>query len=586
MTAADDPIGQGEAALRQGDGAAALGHFRRALARSANDARALIGCGIACGQSGDLEQAAHYLERAAKLAPQAAVVHANLAKLAIETGDWRKAEEAARRAVKLTPDDPVANDNLCVALKRQRRWEDAESALQAALARCMNPGNLLHTLGEFRQRRGDIRGAIEAFAKAPMTTVNLSALVGCYNYADLVPADAVAALHRELVSRLESACEKILPPPPPPREGKLKIGYLSSDLRDHSVAFFIESVLASHDRSAFEVHCYATSPHADDVTQRLKGCADHWRDCARLPDKALAELVRSDGIDILVDLGGHTVGNRIAVFAMRAAPVQVAWIGYPNTTGLRAMDFRLTDAVSDPPGAEAFYSERLIRLSPTFLCYRPPEGAPEPERSGADRPFTFASFNAVPKYSDACIAAFASILKQVPDSRLILKAGDLSNPLARKRLEDAFAGHGIEAGRIDLRTQIASRREHLAAYGEVDVALDPFPYNGTTTTCEALWMGVPVVTLAGTTHAGRVGASLLGQAGLQHLAATTVDNYVAIAVAMAQPGKTAHRNTLRHDLRSRLRVSPLCQPESLVPELEAAFRDMAVVRRRELQPFQ
>lgn len=579
---ADDPIGQGEAALRRGDGAAAFAHFGRALALSANDVRALLGCGIACGQAGDLKRAAHYLERAAALAPQAAVVHANLAKLAIETGDWRRAEDAARRAVALAPDDPVASDNLCVALKRQGRWEEAEAALQAALGRCQNPASLFHTLGEFRQRRGDIRGAVEAFAKAPMTAANLSALAGSYNYAELLPPPAVAALHRDLMGRLESICESLLPPCPPPRQGRLKLGYLSADLRDHSVAFFVESVLAAHDRSAFEVCCYATSPHTDDVTRRLRALADRWHDCARLPDRALAELIRNDGIDILIDLGGHTVGNRIAVFAMRAAPVQVTWIGYPNTTGLRAMDFRLTDAVSDPPGSEALYSERLVRLSPTFLCYRPPEDAPVPERSAGNRPFTFASFNAVPKYSDACIAAFASILRQVPGSRLMLKAGDLANPLARKRLLDAFGSHGIEAARLDLRNQIASRREHLTAYNEADVALDPFPYNGTTTTCEAMWMGVPVVTLSGTSHAGRVGASLLAQAGLPQLIATDGAGYVAIAVALAEPAHAGTLKAFRTELRSRLQGSPLCRPETLLPGLEAAFKQMASIRRRDI----
>jgi predicted O-linked N-acetylglucosamine transferase (SPINDLY family) len=582
MAGPHDPIQQGEAALRQGDAAAALAQFRLALARSANDVRALIGCGIACGQAGDLEQASRYLERAAALAPQAAVVHANLAKLALEKGDWTAAEQAARRAIALVPDDPVAHDNLIVALKRQGRWEDAQAALDAALAVCPKPGSLFFTLGEFRQRRGDIAGAVEAFRKAPMTVANLGALAGSYNYADLLPPRDVAALHRDLMGRLESAYDKVLPPPPPPREGKLRIGYVSSDLRDHSVAFFIESVLAAHDRDAVEVHCYATASHSDSVTQRLKASAEHWRDCARLPDRALAELIRSDGIDVLIDLGGHTVGNRIAVFAMRAAPVQVTWIGYPNTTGLRSMDFRLTDAISDPPGTEHLYSERLVRLSPGFLCYRPPDEAPEPERTG-ERRFTFASFNAVPKYSDACIAIWASILARVPDARLILKAGDLANPLAQQRLLDAFASHGIDAARLDLRTQIASRREHLAAYDEVDVALDPLPYNGTTTTCEALWMGVPVVTLAGTAHAGRVGASLLSQAGLHDLIAHTEADYAAMAIALAQPAKVEQRAIWRSGLRAAMLSSPLCQPEPFTRRLEQAYVDMANIRRSEIR---
>ncbi len=472
----DDLIANGEAALRRKDVGEALAIFGRVLERAPNDVRALIGSGIACGQSGKLDEAARYFERAAALAPNAPVIHANLAKLAIERGDWPGAEAAARRSIELAPDNPVAHDNLCVALKRQGRWEDAERALEHALVQCRQPGFLFHTLGEFRQRRGDIVGAAAAFRQAPLTPVTLSAILGVYNYADLLSPQDLAALHRDLAGRLERECANLLPPPRPPREGRLRIGYLSSDLRDHSVAFFMEAVLAAHDREAVEVHCYATATKPDAVTQRLKGLADRWRDCGSLTDKALAETIRRDGIDILIDLNGHTLGNRIAVFAMRAAPVQVTWLGYPHTSGLRAMDFRITDATSDPPGVDDFYSERLIRLSPGFHCYQPPADAPKPKRSSANEAFTFGSFNTVPKYSDACLEAFASILRRAPQSRLRLKAGDLANPLACRRIVDVFRHHGIEGARVELLPQVASRREHLAAYNDVDVALDPFPY--------------------------------------------------------------------------------------------------------------
>lgn len=578
-----DLLASGEAALRMGDFALALSQFRQALAQSQNDARALIGCGIACGQSGDLDQAEHYLKRAAMVAPQAATVHANLAKLALEKGDWKGAETSARRAIALCADDPVAHDNLCVALKRQGRWQDAQAALDTALACCeRRPGNLFHTLGEFRLRRGDVAGAVEAFRRAPETAANISALVGCFNYADLLSPREVARLHRDAMARLAKVHGSVLPRPAPPRRGMLRIGYVSGDLRDHSVAFFIEAVLAAHDRDAFAIHCYATGP-SDAVTARLKALGASWRGCARMSDGALAKTIRDDGIDILVDLGGHTLGNRLSVFAMRPAPVQATWIGYPNTTGLEAMDFRLTDAVSDPPEADAFYTERLMRLPGGFLCYQPPAEAPVPKRSSRE-PFTFASFNAVPKYSGPCIGAFADILKRVPQSRLMLKAVDLANPLACTRLLDAFRSHGLDSGRIDLHPLVADRREHLATYHHVDLALDPFPYNGTTTTCEALWMGVPVLTLQGGTHAGRVGASLLTQIGLQgDLIAPTVADYVTMAVALADPARTEQRVVWRAGLRASMRASLLYRPEAFVPMLEAAYTEMAALRRNEME---
>jgi predicted O-linked N-acetylglucosamine transferase (SPINDLY family) len=351
-------------------------------------------------------------------------------------------------------------------------------------------------------------------------------------------------------------------------------------MRDHSVAFFIEPILAAHDRAAFDVFCYSTAVRGDAVTQRLASKADHWRDCGRLSDYAIAQQIRNDGIDLLVDLAGHTVGNRLAVFAMRATPVQASWIGYPNTTGLKTMDFRLTDAISDPPGADAFSTERLVRLPHGFLCFQPSNDAPPPQAPSDGRPFTLASFNAVPKYSDGCIAAWAQILRRLPTARLRLKAADLANGLARRRLLAAFAAHGIEAQRIALLPLVASRREHLAAYHDIDLALDPFPYNGTTTTCEALWMGVPVLTLRGQIHAGRTGASLLTQVGLEAFIAETKEAYVEAAVAFA--GKIGRDANRRADLRARMKAAPLCRPDIFVPTLERAYRDMAAARRAEL----
>ena len=578
---AKDARDRGRAAMQRGDWAEALSAFGEVLAEMPRDADALMRCGIIHGQMGDLPKASRFLGAAAAAAPASPDVHINLAKLAIEQRDWRQAEQSARRAVALSPAHAIAHENLVVALKHQGRWEDAETALEAAIARCSAPGGLLGLLGELRQRRGDIAGAMAAFAQAPATPTNISCLLASYNYAEGISPQAVFAAHKTGSARIEASVAR-LPPPAPPREGRLRVGYLSPDLRDHSVAFFIEPVLAAHDRSAVEVFCYSTAARPDAVTQRLASLADHWRNCASHSDGALAKQVRSDGIDLLIDLAGHTVGNRLPAFAMRPAPVQATWIGYPNTTGLTAMDFRLTDAVSDPPGADAFYTERLVRLPHGFLCYRPPDDAPAPQPPPPERPLTFASFNAVPKYGDACIAAWSAILRRLPAARLRLKAYDLANGLARRRLLARFSEHGIDAGRIELLPLIAERRAHLAVYNEVDLALDTFPYNGTTTTCEALWMGVPVLALRGESHAGRTGASLLTGLGLQALIAATIEDYVEAAVAMADAGHPWRSAERRRDLRTRMQAAPLCRPALFVPSLERAYRDMATARRAEL----
>ena len=366
------------AAMQRGDWEAALAAYGEVLAIDPDDCDALMMSGIARGQTGDLAEAARLLERVAVLAPALPAVHINISKLALETGDCKRAEDAARQALALSPDLPLAIENLVVALKRQGRWEDADAEIKNGLARCPGASNLLMLLGEFRQRTGDIAAAIDAFRQAEPSPANLSSLVAAHNYAEIGLTSEIFAVHRAWGRRFEPSLASVLPPPPAPREGRLKIGYLSPDLRDHSVAFFIEPVLQAHS-AAVEVYCYSTAPRPDVVTTRLRALVAHWRDVASLSEQALARQIREDGVDVLVDLAGHTLNNRLTLFAMRVAPVQATWIGYPNTTGLAAMDFRLTDAICDPPGEDAVHSERLVRLPHGFLCYRPPVEAPRPQ---------------------------------------------------------------------------------------------------------------------------------------------------------------------------------------------------------------
>ena len=316
--------------------------------------------------------------------------------------------------------------------------------------------------------------------------------------------------------------------------------------------------------------------------QSLRGCeryADHWLVTVGLSDDDLAERIRTDGIDILVDLAGHTAKNRLGVFARKPAPVQVTWLGYPNTTGLKAIDYRLVDAVTDPVGqADAWASESLVRLEGGFLCYAGSKDAPEPTMPPCltTGTVTFGSFNNPAKLSEATLDTWARLLARLPQARLLLKGNPFADAATRALFLSRLSERGVAAERVELVAWLPSEATHLALYNRVDVALDPFPYNGTTTTCEALWMGVPVVTLRGDRHAGRVGASLLTQVGLTDWIAGSVEEYLQIAATLA--GNPQHLNDLRRTLRPRLAASPLCDGRAFARKIEATYRTMWQLR--------
>jgi protein O-GlcNAc transferase len=324
-----------------------------------------------------------------------------------------------------------------------------------------------------------------------------------------------------------------------------------------------------------EVFCYAEVRRPDAVTTRLQGVADHWLVTVGLSDQQLAERIRTDGIDILVDVAGHTAGGRLLVFARKPAPVQVTWLGYPNTTGLKAIDYRLVDEVTDPVGeTDAWASETLVRLEDGFLCYRGLRDGPEPTSPPSLKTgiVTFGSFNNPAKVSTATFDAWAKLLSRLPQARLILKGISFTDASTRALFLARLDQRGVAADRVELLTQLPGAAEHLSLYNRVDIALDPLPYNGTTTTCEALWMGVPVITLKGDRHAGRVGASLLTRIGLTDLIAHSIEEYVEIAVALA--GNSGRLDDLRRALRLRIAASTMCDERAFACKMEAAFRSM------------
>ncbi len=435
-----------------------------------------------------------------------------------------------------------------------------------------NRGLTLVEMGRVREGLASIKTAMglkENFFRAH------SNLLLSSNYLpDITPAE-LRALHEtfDLEFRRGRGPDEVLPPRDLNPDRRLRIGYVSPDFKRHSCAYFIENVLAHHDKSAVELYCYADVPFPDAVTARLKSHADHWRDVTRLDLAGFRAQVTEDRIDILVDLAGHTAENRLCALVDRLAPVQVNWLGYPATTGVAAMDYRLTDARADPPGdSDSHGVETLVRLPDTFLCYRPPAEAPDivPAPNTAGAAFTFGSFNNIPKVSRDVVAAWGRILREAPGSRLILKSRSFIEETTRARIAAEFVAEGIDKSRLELIGWLNKPGDHLRLYERIDLALDPFPYNGTTTTCEALWMGVPVLTLTGARHAARVGASLLGGLGLDDYVVPTVEAYVARAVALARA--PASLNALRGQLRARMEASALCDGPRFTRALESAYR--------------
>ncbi|KGF72404.1 hypothetical protein DO97_08375 [Neosynechococcus sphagnicola sy1] len=340
----------------------------------------------------------------------------------------------------------------------------------------------------------------------------------------------------------------------------------------HSVSYFLEPLLAHHDPARVETFCYADVATPDAVTERLQKLSHHWRSTRPLSDEELYEQILGDRIDVLVDLTGHTGKNRLQMFARKPAPLQITYLGYPNTTGLAAMDYRLTDIDADPPGlTEAYHTETLLRLPRCFLCYQPLSTAP----AVLDLPgktmgrITFGSFNNLPKLTLSVIAVWSQILHAVPDARLILKVRWLEDEPTRQHYLDLFAAQKIPPQRVKLIGMIPDADHHLNFYNNIDIALDPFPYNGTATTCEALWMGVPVITLAGSTHVSRVGLSLLNAVGLPELITHSHQEYIATAVTLA--ANREHLANLRSRLRPQMAASALCHGMAHAQAVEATF---------------
>jgi protein O-GlcNAc transferase len=598
---------------RQGRLQEAAASFGQAVELQPDFFRAWLGLGDALRRLGRREEAGASFQRAAHLRPADPGPLAELAALLMELGRPADAAVCYERLVQLQPDSAEVCNNLGLAQLNANRTEEAVLSFRQALYLQPSLADVHNNLGLALAARGDPDEARICYERAlQLMPDHFGALVNLGNackdqgllaeaiayyrkslevrphaagiHSNLLlalqyqegadPLEILAEAHRYTQRHVAPLAGTIKPHPVHPPEGRrLRIGYVSADFREHPVAYFLEPILANHDHQCFEIFCYADVVRPDSLTQRFRGYADHWRSLVGSPDEQAAEMIRRDGIDILVDLAGHTGGNRLLTFARKPAPIQASYLGYLGTTGMPTMDYYITDAYADPPRlSEAHYQEHPIRLPECGFCYQPgltPEVNVELPASQTGQ-MTFASLNTVAKLSEKVLNLWARILTGAPGSRLLLRSG--AGRHAEERLRDILAHHNISPARVQLLGPTPTRFDYLKLYQAVDLCLDPFPYNGVTTTCDALWMGVPVLTLAGHMNVSRQGVRFLSSVGLKELIAESSEHYTRLAIELAD--NLERLSALRAGLRERMSRSPLMDAQRLTHSLETTYCEM------------
>ncbi|MCU0705249.1 MAG: tetratricopeptide repeat protein [Fimbriiglobus sp.] len=572
-------------------------------------APAQFNLGVVAAQFGDFARAEAAFRRVTEVEGSVGRAHLRLGEVLHRLGRPGEAVPPLRAYSEAFPDDPTGPFQLALALAADGKAADAIGLLQAALKRTPNDPDAHNALGLAQASLGRQDDAVHHFERAvslkPEMAEGWSNLAVCLaeqgrtdeavdafrqalavreeaplihsnlllnlNYSSRLTPEQVRDEHFAWGDRYADPAPAAPRPPLDPAR-RLRVGYLSGFFRDHPQVGLLRAVLEHHDRDLVEVFVYATVHRPDATTDALRPLADHWHTAAGTTPTMLAEQIRSDGIDILIDVGGHSQGVNLLTFARRPATVQASLGGYPNTTGLPTMGYRLTDAISDPPGAtDHLYRERLIRLPDVPWVYRPPTIAPavNPLPALARRPFTFGCLNNSSKVSAACLDLWVSLLQKTPGSRLVLLGGQ--SGAGQRRLAERFVKAGILRDRVQLVPRMP-RDKYLTQYTDIDIGLDPFPTNGGVTTADALWMGVPVLTVAGKTAAGRQGVMLMLAVGLGEFVVSEPDELPATAKGWMN--RRAELATIRAELRERVADSPLCDHRRFVRHLEAAYRQM------------
>jgi predicted O-linked N-acetylglucosamine transferase (SPINDLY family) len=566
-------------ARHEGQPAEALGYLRRAIAADAGRAEFHNTLGVIELQEGRQEAAVACFRRACELRPTFPDPHNNLGFCWYRDGRLDEALTQFRRALQLDPGYAAAWVNLGLTLRAQGKLQAAAECFEYVLA--SQPDNMvpLLNLATTRYAQGQVDAALDCVRRAILADPYHAESHSCYlnllQYRPGVTPEELLAEHLEYDRRHAAAWHATEPQHVAPSEAhrRLRVGFVSSNLATDAVGHFLVPTLENLDPQRCFTVCYSDTVRSDAMTGRLRAAAGLWRETATLSDEGLAEQIRTDRIDILFDLAGHTGGNRLLVFARKPAPIQITWLDYVGTTGLAAMDYLLADRYEVPPGAEQFYRERVLRMPDDYVCFDPPREAPQvgPLPALATGRVTFGCLAFPAKVNDVVVGVWARILAAVPNSRLLLKHPGMNDSATGGRLREAFAASGIAGERILLESG-APRAEFLAAYQRIDVALDTFPYNGGLTTCEALWMGVPVVTCPGRTFAGRHALSHLSNVGLRETIAANLDRYVELAVRLA--GDLPYLAELRAGLRQRVAQSPLCDGRRFADNLLALLRSL------------
>lgn len=605
----------GEWKLTKGNPEAALEDFDQALKLKPVLLEALNNRVAALYELGRYKDSEAAARAAIEVYPNLAALHVNLGNVLLHSGKGRPAIKCFRKALECDPGCPEAHMTLAtllgethqlvhalayleheIAAKGESSQRLASLALahkmkgdiQAAEATCrkvldLQPGNIsaLITLASCLSERADHHGSIKLHEQAlesdPQMPTVYSNIAFNVTYLPELSIEEAFNYHSEWARRFEAPiAERVFSHEAHQKQADrpLRIGYVSGDFGTHPVGFLLRDVARFHDRSQFNIHCYSMMRGSDAITEVIRANTDSWIDALLLSDDELAEQINQDRIDILVDLSGHTAYNRLVTFARKPAPVQATWIGYFHSTGLENIDYFITDPYTSPRGCGQLFSEIPVWLPHSRFCYSPPEYAPEvkPPPVLAANQITFGCFNRIEKLVDPVLEAWAKILNAVPDSSLLLKAGTLNSEFICDDLRRRFAKHGFAGERLILRGP-SPHPEMLEQYGEIDIALDPFPFNGGMTTLEALWMGVPVVTIAGNSVVSRQTVSALANIGLANeLAFPNVETFIHGAVALAK--NHTRLGELRQLIRPRMAASPLCQPEQFARDLETLYRRM------------